>query len=286
VNHRKLLTGLMEHLGVADGDIPEAIRILDKIDKIGVEKVKGEFAEAGYEKGLVDAMFDLTETTADPMKDLERLEGALEGGAGSGPAVEAVNDLVEIFGLLSEIGIPDDKVVFAPRLARGLAYYTGVVFETVVEEPKIGSIAGGGRYDTLIGLFSGVDVPATGMALGLERIIQIIQELGMMDKSMGAADVMVVPFGPDDVGASLKLARSLRGAGVTADVYTTEARMKKKLKYADRLGVDMVLIVAPDETARGVARLKDMDSGDEVEVGIDEVVKEVSARLDRSKSNR
>lgn len=286
LNHRKLLSGLMEHLGVAEGDIPEAIRILDKIDKVGVEKVKEEFAEAGYKKGLVDTMFELTETTADPMKDLARLAEALKSGAGSELAIEAINDLRDIFRLLNEIGISDDKVVFAPRLARGLAYYTGAVFETVVEEPKIGSIAGGGRYDTLIGLFSGVDVPATGMALGFERIIQVIQELGMMDDSKGAADVMVVPFGPDDVGASLKMARELRGAGISVDVYTAEARMKKKLKYADRLGVGMVLITAPEETARGMVRLKDMASGEEVEVGIEKVVKEVSARLDKVKSAR
>ncbi len=284
LNHRGLLTGLMEHLGVPEDNIPEAIRILDKIDKIGVEKVKGEFAEAGYDRGLVDSMFELTETTTDPVKDLTRIEGALKGGAGAELSIGAVGDLKEIFRLLGEIGISSEKVVFSPRLARGLAYYTGAVFETVVEEPKIGSIAGGGRYDTLIGLFSGVDVPATGMALGLERIIQVIQELGMMDDSKGAADVMVVPFGPDDVGASLKMARELRGAGITADVYTAEARMKKKLKYADRLGVKTVLIVAPDETARGMVRLKDMASGDEVEIEKENAVGEISVRLDGMKS--
>ncbi len=281
LNHRKLLTGLMEYLGVSAEDIPVAIRILDKIDKVGVEKVMEEFIQTGYEKGVVEEMFRLTETTDDPIKDLNKLEDALKGGTGEESASEAINDLKEIFRLLKEIGISRDKVIFSPRLARGLAYYTGTVFETVVEEPKIGSIAGGGRYDTLIGLFTGVDVPATGMSLGLERIIQVIQELGMMKEATGSVDILICPFGPEDVGASLKIAKEFRKAGISTDVYTSDRRMKKKLKYADRLGVGKVLVVAPDETARGMVRLKDMESGDEVEIGIEGVVEEVLAHLNK-----
>jgi len=283
LNHRKLLTGLMEYVGVSAEDIPAAIRILDKIDKVGVEKVMAEFIDSGYKKGVVEEMFRLTETTDDPIKDLKRLENSLKGGTGAESAPEAINDLKEIFRLLKEIGISEDKVIFSPRLARGLAYYTGAVFETVVEEPKIGSIAGGGRYDTLIGLFTGVDVPATGMALGLERIVQVIQELGMMEDATGSVDVLICPFGPEDVGASLKIARKIRKAGVSTDVYTSDRRMKKKLKYADRLGVEKVLIIAPEETAKGMVRLKDMESGDEVEVESDGIVEEVLAHLNTKK---
>ena len=181
---------------------------------------------------------------------------------------KGIDDLREILGLLAEVGIGSEKVSFSPRLARGLAYYTGPVYETSVKSPKIGSLVGGGRYDNLIGMFSGIDVPATGFALGLERIIESIRENMTIEGVGEAIEVLVVPFGPDETGVAMKIARSLRDGGVNTDIYMGDDRIKKKLKYADRLGVPRVVIVAPDEVKRGVVKIKDMKSGDEREVEI------------------
>ncbi len=204
--------------------------------------------------------------------DLARLEKEL---AGAELALEGTGDLKRIFALLGDAGVDPKRVEFAPRLARGLAYYTGPVFEAVVQTPKIGSLAGGGRYDGVIGLFTGIDVPATGMALGLERIIEVINEAGTFRDGGAGVMVLVVPFGEAEVGQALKIARELRKNGVNTDVYTESGKLKKKFAYADKIGVGKVVIVAPDELSRGVVKVKDMKTGEEKEVGLDKVAEVV-----------
>ncbi len=275
VNHRKLLTGLMGRIGIAEGSVPGAIRILDKIDKVGEAAVREEFAEAGYDEAKVEALFSLTGTTDNPAADLERLGRELEG---SDLAAEAVADLTRIFRLLTEAGIDNKRVSFAPRLARGLAYYTGPVFETVVTTPKIGSLAGGGRYDGVIGLFTGIDVPATGMALGLERIIEVVNEMGMFAGAASAATVLVIAFGDAEMGRAMKIAHELRRSGVNTDVYTDSGKLKKKFAYADRTGVGKVVIVAPDELSRGMVKVKDMKTGEEKEITLQDITGEIAGR--------
>ena len=268
VNHRKLLSGLMGRLGITDDRVPGAIRILDKIDKVGEQAVRSEFTGAGYDGRTVEDLFSLTRTTGDAAGDLDRIGRELSG---VDLAMVGIADLTRIFGLLTDMGIDQNRVAFAPRLARGLAYYTGPVYETVVTTPKVGSLAGGGRYDGVIGLFTGIDVPATGMALGLERIIEVINEQGTFRDEKSSVAVLVVPFGEAEVGHALRIARELRGKGVNTDVYTEAGKLKKKLSYADRMGIPTVVIVAPDELSRGVVKVKDMKTGEEKEVGIGDV---------------
>jgi histidyl-tRNA synthetase len=273
VNHRKLLAGIMAHIGIDDARAAAAMRVLDKLDKVGEQAVKEEFAEAKFPAAAIDTLFSLTETTGDAPADLARMAGELSE---SGPAVEALADLTKIFRLLTEAGIDKKRVSFAPRLARGLAYYTGPVFETTVTTPKIGSLAGGGRYDGVIGLFTGIDVPATGMALGLERIIEVVNEQGMFAGAGSATAVLVIAFGEAEMGRAMQIAHGLRGAGVTTDVYTDSGKLKKKFAYADRTGAAQVVIVAPDELARGMVKVKDMKTGEEKEVGVDKVAEAVN----------
>jgi histidyl-tRNA synthetase len=267
INHRKLLSGMMDYFKIPSDKIPGAIRILDKIDKVGETNVREEFGESGYDKKVIDELFSLTEVGTDPLSDLKIVEGALGGNP---EAKKGIDDLMKIIRISIDTGI-GDKIAFSPRLARGLAYYTGPVYETVVKTPKIGSLAGGGRYDELIGLFSGIDVPATGFALGLERIIQVIAELGLLADGTEGIQVLIVPFGQEELAPAMKIARDLREAGINTDVYVSDDRMKKKLKYADRLGIPKVIIVAPEEGARGNVKLKDMKTGEEKEVKMGEV---------------
>jgi histidyl-tRNA synthetase len=268
INHRGLLAGVMGGAQIGEERAAAAMRVLDKLDKVGEAAVREEFAEAGFEAAAVDRLFSLTETTGDAAADLARMGRELSANPA---AVGAVADLQRIFRLLSEAGIDMGRVSFAPRLARGLAYYTGPVYETVVTTPKIGSLAGGGRYDGLIGLFTGIDVPATGMALGLERIIEVINELGTFGDEGSAGGVLVVPFGEAEVGRALRIARELRTKGVNTDVYTDAGKLKKKLSYADRMGIAKVVIVAPDELSRGAVKVKDMKTGEEKEVETEKV---------------
>jgi len=269
INHRGLLTGLMEKLGIAEERAPQAMRILDKLDKVGEDAVRAEYADAGFEKTAVDDLFSITTAAGNVEDDIAAMTGELKS---NDRARESLEELTRLFGYLDEMGVSSDRAAFSPRLARGLAYYTGPVHETVVETPKVGSLSGGGRYDELIGIFSGVDVPATGMALGLERIIQVMAELKMMEGAGERIEVLVAPFGQDEVGLALKLARELRQSGVNTDVYATGDRLKKKFKYADRIGAQKVIVVAPDEIARGVVKVKDMQTGEEKEAAMDKLV--------------
>ncbi len=272
VNHRKLLAGVMGSIGIDEGRAAAAMRVLDKLDKVGEEAVRAEFREAGFAAGAVDRLFSLTETTGDPAGDLARMGRELSGDA---VATEAVADLTKIFRLLADTGVDPGRVSFAPRLARGLAYYTGPVFETVVTTPKIGSLAGGGRYDGVIGLFTGIDVPATGMALGLERIIEVVNDQGMFADAGAGVAVLVIAFGDAEMGQAMKIAHELRGKGVATDVYTDSGKLKKKFAYADRTGAAKVVIVAPDELSRGVVKIKDMTTGQEEEVGVEKVAEAI-----------
>lgn len=274
INHRGLLTGLMERLGIGDDKAPQAMRILDKLDKVGEDTVRAEYAEAGFTKTAVDDLFAVTTATGNVAGDIAAMMGELKTNERAKTSLE---DLRLLFDYLDGMGVAPERMSFSPRLARGLAYYTGPVHETVVETPKVGSLSGGGRYDGLIGIFSGVDVPATGMALGLERIIQVMAELKMMEGAGERIEVLVAPFGSDEIGLALKLARELRKSGVNTDVYATGDRLKKKFKYADRIGARKVVVVAPDEIARGVVKVKDMQTGDEKEVAMDRLVGEVSS---------
>lgn len=274
INHRKFLSGVMAHAGIKEDRIAGAMRILDKLDKTDLETVKGEFIEKGFNKKSIELLLELTGDPEGPEEGLMELKNRLSNNA---VAIEGIDDLLTIFKLLMEMGIEKSKIVFAPRLARGLAYYTGPVYETIVERPKVGSIAGGGRYDELIGIFSGVDVPATGVALGLERIIEVIKELDMMKGAGDVVQLLVVPLSQDEMGISLKIAHELRQGGINTDVYCDEGRLKKKLKYADRLKIPKVIIVAPDELSRGAVKLKDMKSGEEAEIGVGDIKKAISS---------
>ncbi len=274
VNHRKLLAGVMESIGIDQDRAAAAMRVLDKLDKVGEEAVRAEFSEAGFKANAVDTLFSLTETTGDAAADLARMGKELSANT---LATGALGDLTKIFRLLTDAGIEPSRVSFAPRLARGLAYYTGPVFETVVTAPKVGSISGGGRYDGVIGLFTGIDVPATGMALGLERIIEVVNELGMFAGQTSAATVLVIAFGDAEMGQAFKIAHDLRSAGVSTDVYTDSGKLKKKFAYADRTGVAKVVIVAPDELSRGMVKVKDMKTGEEKEVGMGQITKAIGS---------
>ena len=163
-------------------------------------------------------------------------------------------------------------------MVRGLDYYTGPVFETVVERPKIGTIAAGGRYDGLIGSFSGRDVPATGFAIGFERVIEVIQEFNLLPTPQSATQVLVAIVrdraaeGPGNaadggIAAALAVARELRAAGLRAEPYLNERRgLRDQLSYANRKGIPLVVIPGEEERARGAVKVRDLRSGEERDV--------------------
>jgi histidyl-tRNA synthetase len=260
VSHRALLARLAMAAGVPQELAGQVYRSVDKLAKIGPQKVVDELVEGGIEPQAAERVLELTAIEGPPDAVLSSLAGKLGGDA---TATAAIDELRQIFALLPAMGIPASRVRFDPTLARGLDYYTGPVFEAVVEEPQVGSVAGGGRYEELIGAFANRTVPATGVSLGLERILEVVREFQTVRGGAGAADVLVVTFSATAVD-SAAVARELRGAGLRVDMASQSNRgVGDQLKYAARKGMLFAVIPGEEELARNEVALKNLLTGEQ-----------------------
>jgi histidyl-tRNA synthetase len=253
VNDRRILTGLLDSAGVPADLHGQALVALDKMDKIGRDGVRRELRERGIaaDGDRVLAAFSPEATTADVRRFLDGRSDALA-------AVDALDEIVALSAATSA----GPHLRFDVSLARGLSYYTGAIMEITVPDLP-GSLGGGGRYDGLIGMFLGENIPACGFSLGLERILVVMAERGMFPASVdgGAADLLVTLFEGEDTAEALRLARELRSAGLRIEVYPEPDKLGKQFKYAAAAGISKVAVLGADERARGVVTIKDMTSG-------------------------
>ncbi|HUG16275.1 MAG TPA: histidine--tRNA ligase [Thermomicrobiales bacterium] len=267
INHRKLLESVALYAGVSADRAGYVYRAIDKLSKIGPSGVAGELVSAGVEAATASRIVDLVSTSGPPDEVLSLVARRLEGNA---LAAEALADLDSLFNYLAALNADPRHYVFDLALARGLEYYTGPVFETTVDEPKIGSLGGAGRYDGLVGMFSGQDIPATGMSLGLERIIDVAEELGLLDLSSSVSDVLITVFDREHAAPSLSVASELRSAGVRAEVFLEDGRdLSRQLRFASKRGIPFAIVIGPDELERGVVSVRDMTTGQQSEVARD-----------------
>ncbi len=239
VNDRRLLTGIFEEkLGITN---PAPVyRSIDKLDKIGEEGVRTELLARGMNSQLVDEIINLTRIRGRFEEVKEELRGISNENEKVRSALEHLGDIFSI--------IEDDRLIFDLSLVRGLEYYTGPVFETVVEEPRIGSLAGGGRYDKLIGLYSGKNVPATGVSIGIERLIDAGLELGIFslsDKSY--VQIFVVSVKRDSWRYAWKVAELLRKEGFYVSLDLMRRSQSNQREYARKLGAKVIAFVGPKE---------------------------------------
>jgi histidyl-tRNA synthetase len=192
----------------------------------------------------------------------------------------ALAEMTELFQLLRQMGIPETKAILDLTLARGLDYYTGPVFEAKVIEPKVGSVAGGGRYEGLIGSFGGRSVSATGISLGLERIIEVVREHGTLPIPTAVAQIFV-PVVNRNFADAASLAQELRGAGLKTDLSLLEGKsLGEQLKYAGRRGIPFAAIRGPDEVERGAVAFKNLGSGEQTEIERDELIAAINKLMD------
>ena len=252
LNHRELLTHTLESAGIDRSLHNTALVALDKLDKIGRDAVLQEMVQRGISPGSASAVLDKVTGDVGAFPDPG-------GAAGAGNIGEIIK--------LCEGTHAAGHVKFAPRLARGLSYYTGAIMEVAVPD-LAGSLGGGGRYDGLIGMFSGEEIPACGFSLGLERILVVMTDRGMFPPGVEAsgADVLVTLFDAESVPDSLALAGELRSAGWRVDVYPEPDKLGKQFKYAASIGVRRVAIVGSDERAAGTVTIKDMQTGEQTTV--------------------
>ena len=257
LNDRRILADFAQMAGATDARQElSALIAIDKLDKVGREGVEKELAERGLDPAGLAPLWALEGQLDDGAATLDRLDALLTARGRAGVAT-----LREVMADADAAGVDMPRIQVDPFLARGADYYTGPVFEVHSPTAGVGSLAGGGRYDGLVAAFSGRDVPAVGVSLGLERILVVMEERGMLSARATAADVFVTVFDDACRAASIAAARALRDAGVKTDLFLKQTKLGKQLKHADLMGFPFVVIVGPDEAAKGLLQLKDMRSG-------------------------
>ena len=272
INHRKLLTAMALLAGVEADRAPTVFRAVDKLSKIGPDGVRRELVAHEIEEAAADRVIELVTTTGTNDELLE--SAALNLGDVPG-GTEAVTELQELVHHIESLGVPRHSWKIDLSLARGIDYYTGPVYEAIVEEPKIGSVAGAGRYDGLIGTFLGRDIPATGMSLGMERIIEVIQEFDLLPSRPTVAEIFVACT-PDTLSDASNVARQLRTHGINADLsLLTHRSFGEQLRYADRRKIEYAVIVGKDELERNALTVKNLRTGDQHETDIALIVDEI-----------
>jgi histidyl-tRNA synthetase len=275
LNHRVVLTALLEIAGISTERHAAALTSLDKFDKIGPEGVQVDLEEGGIDSEAALKLLQLFPLKFEKAGSLDRLREKLKAHPAGTTAAETLREIVE----LTESTPAAGKVWVDPTLARGLSYYTGAIMEIAVPD-LAGSLGGGGRYDNLVGMFLGRHVPACGFSLGLERIIVVMTERGMFPASVAGrpVDVMVTLWNEHARADAIALAGELRREQLRVDVYPDADKLGKQFKYASSRNVPLVTIVGDDERAQGMVSVKDLRSGDQQKVARADIAQHIRAR--------
>ena len=262
VNNRKVLNGFFTILGLSEqaGDV---LRTIDKLDKIGADKVRELLTDTcGVTAEQADEILRFIAcpgTSADKLAFLEQYRGRNE------TFDTGLDELRTVVGYLPAFGVPEENFELDLTIARGLDYYTGTVYETVLlDHPEVGSICSGGRYDDLAGYYTNKSLPGVGISIGLTRLFYILQEQNMISDAVltAPADVLILPM-TDDLSAAVSLASMLRAGGLRVQLYSEKKKFKAKIGYADKLGIPFVIFLGEDEIAQNVCALKNMDTGEQ-----------------------
>ena len=263
VNNRKILNGFYAMLGLTErsGDI---MRTVDKLDKIGAEKVRtlliDEVGVSGENADEILKFIAISGSNQQVLSALETYTGRSE------VFDEGLEQLRTVVKYLSAFGVPEENFAVDLTIARGLDYYTGTVYETtLLDHPEIGSVCSGGRYDNLAAYYTDKQLPGVGISIGLTRLFYVLGEQGMLNDQLptSPADVLILPM-TEDLHAAVTLATQLRNAGVRTQLYTEQKKFKAKMNYADKLGVPFVIFLGEDEIAKEQVTVKDMTSGEQM----------------------
>ena len=263
VNNRKLLNGFYEISGMTE-KAPEIMRTVDKLDKIGAEKVK---------QILIDDVKMLPCKT-ESLLDFMAIQGtnaevisALEQYRGMSPVFdEGLDELIKVTEYLGAFGVPQENFAIDLKIARGLDYYTGTVYETTLtDHPEIGSVCSGGRYDNLAEYYTDKTLPGVGISIGLTRLFYVLSEQGLLSDEIitSPCDVLVIPM-TEDLKTAAETATVFRKKGIRTQLYVEKKKFKAKMAYADRIKVPYCAIIGEDEEAQGIVALKDMKTGEQV----------------------
>jgi len=272
LNNRKVLSGIAEIINASDKIIDITVAI-DKLDKIGLDKVNEELASKGLTQEAIDTIQPIIMLSGTNTEKINKLRDVL---AKSEVGLKGVDELEVVLNYLNTLQL-DLEVELDLTLARGLNYYTGAIFEVKAKDVEIGSITGGGRYDDLTGIFGLKDVSGVGISFGADRIYDVMNQLNLFPKADGAKTrAMFVNFGGEDELYALRILAEIRKAGINAELFPDAVKMKKQMNYANKKEIPFVLLAGEEERSAKVVTIKNMESGEQSKVSLDELIKVIN----------
>ncbi len=271
INNRKILTGVAEYIGHPDKIVDITVAI-DKLDKIGVDKVREELAANGLDTQAIGKLQPLFEISGDNQSRLAAISSMLKD---SETGKKGIEECTFVLQALESCGLRN-QIEFDLTLARGLNYYTGCIFEVKALDVAIGSITGGGRYDNLTGIFGMPGLSGVGISFGADRIFDVLNQLELYpEETISGVQLLFINFGPKEAAHCIRLAALTRKAGIRTEVYPDSAKMKKQMAYANAVGANYVALVGENEMESGLISLKNMTTGEQKSLTIEQAIEEI-----------
>lgn len=272
INNRKILNGFFKSLEVKSTE--EVMRIIDKIDKIGVDNVKEELAKVGMSAENIDKLISFIEIDGTKEEIIEALKNL---NCDNEDFIKGVEELETVVKYMRAYGVEDDYFKINLKIARGLDYYTGTVYETFLDDHReLGSVSSGGRYDNLAGYYTTNLMPGVGMSIGLTRLFSKMQELGLIKETKSeVSDIIIIPM-EETMVESIEILSRLKKEGISATIYAESGKMGKKFKYADALDIKYALVIGENEIKSNVYGIKNMDTGEQEDLSLEEIIAKFS----------
>jgi len=270
VNNRKVLSGLMENLGIIELS-QDVLRIIDKIDKISREDFVAELKNIDLNDTQIKSLMEFIGIRGNSNFVIESLKNL---NISNQNFIDGINELEKVTNTMKLMGIDEDYFVIDLSIARGLDYYTGTIYETNLDDyPKIGSICSGGRYDNLASFYAKEKLPGVGISIGLTRLFYQLIEAGIINSDQKTvANILVLPLGNNQLKTALTVVQSIRESGVNADILLQEMPIKKQFKYADKKGIKYVVVIGEEEASSNVLTIQNMETGDKEKVSIESIL--------------
>ncbi|MDH3324693.1 MAG: histidine--tRNA ligase [Candidatus Peregrinibacteria bacterium] len=277
INNRKILQGFFEHIGLEGNDKVVALRAVDKLEKNGRNSVKKELTQIGLSNNKAFSLIDFVETDLETDDLLKKISSVNYGKL----FATGVQELSTVIAGIRALSVPEDFFKVDLSIARGLDYYTGTIYETVLtDHPGIGSICSGGRYENLSQHFSDKKLPGVGISIGLTRLVPRLLSAGVLTaEKKTVAPVLITTMQQESLTEYLHMATSLRDAGINTEVYLEPKNFKKQMKYANRKGFSLVVIAGENEFLQGVIRIKNLETGEQIDIPESELVTSVQQYL-------
>ena len=273
VNHRCILGGVAETAGAKEKENALFVAI-DKLDKIGEEKVKDELRSKGFSEQSLTALFEILNVKGSTKNKLALLTARFDG---SETGMKGLRDLQEVLNYLTYYGETDQHVEFDVALARGLSYYTGCIFEVKINKVSIGSVSGGGRYDNLTKAFGDkTNLSGVGFSFGVDRLYDAMEELALFpSEAQFSSRILICHFDEASLVYGLGVLAKLRSAGIPSEIYPDHSKIKKQLDFGNKKKVSFVIVIGSDEVANGLLTIKDMATGDQKKLSVDQIIAEL-----------